>query len=98
MITCYLLQLSNEFKFPIAAVHHAHEAYLVPDLLKKAYGKTIGLQPFKCISDVLFLGQKPTVALFAVHGRYKREAYRGSEFAPKILAEHGFNVAMKVSL
>jgi hypothetical protein len=31
-------QLSNEFKFPIAAVHHAHEAYLVPDVLKRAYG------------------------------------------------------------
>lgn len=31
-------QLTNEFKFPIAAVHHAHEAYLVPDVLKRAYG------------------------------------------------------------
>ena len=33
------LKLSNEFKFPIAAFHHASEAYLVPDLLKKAYGE-----------------------------------------------------------
>ncbi|KAG5648505.1 hypothetical protein DXG03_003116 [Asterophora parasitica] len=32
-----LVRLSNEFKFPIAAFHHASEAYLVPDLLKKAY-------------------------------------------------------------
>jgi imidazolonepropionase-like amidohydrolase len=72
-----LVRLSNEFKFPIAAVHHAHEAYLVPDLLKKAYGHT------------------PAVALFATHARYKREAYRGSEFAPRILAENGFNVVMK---
>lgn len=29
---------SNEFQFPIAAFHHAHEAYLVPDLLKQSYG------------------------------------------------------------
>lgn len=29
---------------------------------------------------------------------YKREAYRGSEFAPRILAEHGVPVVMKVSL
>ncbi|CEH13542.1 ALPHA-D-RIBOSE 1-METHYLPHOSPHONATE 5-TRIPHOSPHATE DIPHOSPHATASE [Ceraceosorus bombacis] len=29
---------TNEYKFPLAAFHHAHEAYLVPDLLKKAYG------------------------------------------------------------
>lgn len=30
--------------------------------------------------------------------RYKREAYRGSEFAPRILAENGLRVVMKVSL
>lgn len=29
--------------------------------------------------------------------RYKREAYRASEFAPKILAENGLTVVMKVS-
>ena len=31
-------------------------------------------------------------------GSYKREAYRGSEFAPRILAEQGVPVVMKVSL
>ncbi|KAF8974242.1 carbohydrate esterase family 9 protein [Flammula alnicola] len=69
--------LTNEFKFSIAAFHHAHETYLVPDLLKKAYGKT------------------PAVALFATNARYKREAYRGSEFAARILAENGLKVVMK---
>jgi hypothetical protein len=34
------VQLSNEFEFPIAAFHHAHEAYLVPDVLKRAYGQS----------------------------------------------------------
>jgi imidazolonepropionase-like amidohydrolase len=29
---------TNEFQFPLAAFHHSHEAYLVPDLLKKVYG------------------------------------------------------------
>ena len=29
--------------------------------------------------------------------RYKREAYRGSEFAPRVLANHGLRVVMKVS-
>lgn len=33
-----LVRLSNEFRFKIAAFHHAHETYLVPDVLKKAYG------------------------------------------------------------
>ena len=37
--TIFTLQLSNEFKFPIAAFHHASEAYLVPDRIKQAYGK-----------------------------------------------------------
>jgi imidazolonepropionase-like amidohydrolase len=72
-----LVRISNEFKFPIAAFHHAHETYLVPDLLKQSYGHT------------------PAVALFATNARYKREAYRASEFTPRILAEHGIQVAMK---
>jgi imidazolonepropionase-like amidohydrolase len=29
---------TNEYKFPLAAFHHSHEAYLVPELLKKVYG------------------------------------------------------------
>ncbi|KAJ7220042.1 carbohydrate esterase family 9 protein [Mycena pura] len=72
-----IVRLSNEFKFPVAAFHHAMEAYLVPDLIKKTYGRT------------------PAIALFAAQARYKREAYRGSEFAPRILAEQGFTVLMK---
>ncbi|KAJ3886963.1 carbohydrate esterase family 9 protein [Lentinula edodes] len=72
-----IVRLTNEFKFPIAAFHHAHETYLVPELLKKAYGHT------------------PAVALFATNARYKRESYRGSEFAPRILADNGIQVVMK---
>ncbi|KAL5535125.1 hypothetical protein ACEPAF_3219 [Sanghuangporus sanghuang] len=72
-----IVRLTNEFKFPIAAFHHANEAYLVPDLLKKAFGRT------------------PATALFATYARYKREAYRGSEYAPRILADNGIPVVMK---
>lgn len=72
-----IVRLTNEFKFPLAAFHHAHESYLVPSLLTKAYGHS------------------PAVALFAANARYKREAYRGSEFAPRILAENDISVVMK---
>ncbi|KAG8778619.1 hypothetical protein FRC12_024891 [Ceratobasidium sp. 428] len=72
-----LVRLSNEFKFPIAAFHHAHEAYLIPDLIKKAWGKT------------------PALAIFSTFARYKREAYRGSEFAAKILNDNDLKVIMK---
>ncbi|KAH9831128.1 uncharacterized protein C8Q71DRAFT_305682 [Rhodofomes roseus] len=71
------VRLSNEFKFEVAAFHHAHEAYLVPDLLKSAYGRT------------------PAIAMFFAFSRYKREAYRHSEFAPRILADNGIPVIMK---
>ncbi|KAJ7164026.1 carbohydrate esterase family 9 protein [Mycena crocata] len=72
-----IVRLSNEFKFPISAFHHAAEAYLVPDLIKKTYGPT------------------PAIAIFASQARYKREAYRGSEFAPRVLADNGLTVLMK---
>ncbi|KAJ7698627.1 carbohydrate esterase family 9 protein [Mycena rosella] len=72
-----MIRLTNEFKFSIAAFYHAHEAYLVPDLIKKAYG------------------HPPAVAIFATHARFKREASRGSEFAPRILADNGLDVVMK---
>ena len=72
------MRTSNEFKFHIAAFHHAHEAYLVPDLLRQVYGD-----------------EPPVIAIFATNARYKREAYRGSEFAATILTEEGFDVAFK---
>ncbi|KAF9450406.1 carbohydrate esterase family 9 protein [Macrolepiota fuliginosa MF-IS2] len=71
------VRLTNEFEFPVAAFHHASEAYLVPDVIKRAYGNT------------------PYIALFATFARYKREAYRSSEFAPKVLAQNGITVLMK---
>ncbi|GAB7358216.1 hypothetical protein MBLNU230_g0368t1 [Neophaeotheca triangularis] len=30
---------TNEFAFPIRAFHHAHQTYLVPEILKRAYGE-----------------------------------------------------------
>ncbi|OCH88880.1 composite domain of metallo-dependent hydrolase [Obba rivulosa] len=71
------VRLSQEFEFPVAAFHHAHEAYLVPDVLKKAYE------------------HPPAIAMFSTFARYKREAFRHSEFAPRILADNGIDVVMK---
>ena len=41
-------------------------------------------------------GRPPAVALFATKSRYKRESYRGSEFAPRILADNDIRVVLKV--
>jgi hypothetical protein len=48
-------------------------------------------------ADVYLTGKTPAIALFATNARYKREAYRGSEYAPLILAENGLKVVMKVN-
>lgn len=87
--------MSNEFNFPIAAFHHAHEAFLVPDLLKNSYGLSGSRCPLS-FDSVPPSGGVPAAALFATNARYKREAYRGSEFAPRILADNGIKVVMKV--
>ncbi|KAI1784103.1 hypothetical protein LXA43DRAFT_902257 [Ganoderma leucocontextum] len=73
------VRLSNEFQFEVAAFHHAHEAWLVPEVLKRAYGK-------KPPAIAMF----STFARW-----YKREAYLHSEFAPRILANEGLDVVMK---
>ncbi|KAH9943156.1 composite domain of metallo-dependent hydrolase [Epithele typhae] len=73
-----LVRFSQEFKVPIASIHGAHEAYLMPDALKTIPGVV-----------------PPTVVLSADSSRQRRETFRGSEFSPWILAEHGIPVAMK---
>ena len=40
----------------------------------------------------------PDLVVYALRIRYKREAYRGSEFAPRIMADNGLRVVMKVVL
>ncbi|KAH8094912.1 hypothetical protein BXZ70DRAFT_343845 [Cristinia sonorae] len=72
-----IVRLSNEFKFHVASFHHASEAWLVPDVLKRMFGGP------------------PAVAIFASNHGYKRESYRGSVFAPRILADNDLAVVMK---
>ncbi|EKM59751.1 uncharacterized protein PHACADRAFT_181721 [Phanerochaete carnosa HHB-10118-sp] len=40
-------------------------------------------------------GGTPAVAIFASNHRYKRESYRGSQFAPRVLADNEIPVVMK---
>lgn len=94
-LTSVYAKMTNEFEFSIAAFHHAHETYLVPELLKKAYGLS-GPRNQKSTSMMFHVGGPPAAALFATNARYKREAYRGSEFAASILADNGIQVVMKV--
>ncbi|KAL2757234.1 hypothetical protein ACRALDRAFT_1047363 [Sodiomyces alcalophilus JCM 7366] len=63
---------TNEFKFPLRAFHHAHQTFLVPEILKRAWGD-----------------RPPASALFADNMFYKAEAHVASEYAGKILWDHG---------
>ncbi|KAI0004939.1 hypothetical protein BJV74DRAFT_805840 [Russula compacta] len=51
------------------------------------------------VPDVLnrMWGGPPAVALFSDYYRYKRESYRGSVHAPRILADHNFTVILKTN-
>ncbi|KAG6849822.1 hypothetical protein H0H93_004631, partial [Arthromyces matolae] len=90
-----LIRLSNEFKFPIAAVHHASEAYLVPDVLKKAYGKLLLLESLKSEDSNSANVSRRHTSCCIVCNEQQREAYRSSEFAPRILARHGIKTLLK---
>jgi hypothetical protein len=63
------VRLTNEFQFPVAAFHHAHEAWLVPDVLKRAYGKfanSLVRQPLRQSKTV---EHTPAIAMFAAFAR-----------------------------
>lgn len=51
-----------------------------------------------CIDVRNSWGGTPTVAMFAEVHRYKRESFRGSGFAPRVLADNGIPVVMKVRM
>ncbi|KAF5378365.1 hypothetical protein D9615_008768 [Tricholomella constricta] len=78
-----IVRLSNEFKFPISSLHHAGQTYLVPELLKQTW-------QCKARFHVTHSAKHNSAS-----SRKKREAYRNSEFAPKILADNGIPVVMK---
>ncbi|KAI9269294.1 hypothetical protein BDA99DRAFT_461129 [Phascolomyces articulosus] len=71
-----MIRHSIEFNFTISAFHHALDAYLIPDIIKRARNNI-------------------TIATFADHWGYKKEAFQASPFSPKILHEAGLPVALK---
>ncbi|KAJ7086055.1 hypothetical protein B0H15DRAFT_939618 [Mycena belliarum] len=106
------IRMSNEFQFAVASFHHAHESYLVPEVLKRGYGTrstnpmylsshlsdkraSHQLPPYSAPSPGTCLRCAATRLSPSLLYRYKREAYRHSEFAARILADNGLKVVMK---
>ena len=104
-------QLSQEFHFPIAAIHSGSDAYLVPEVLQRAYGICAlrTLLNYSYHSQVnhlhlpfLQIAGKWTYTTYFIlltgRKRKRREQYRASEFAPRILAERNFTVLIQVKV
>ncbi|CAK7234653.1 hypothetical protein SEUCBS140593_009016 [Sporothrix eucalyptigena] len=66
---------TNEFHFNVRAFHHAHQTFLVPEVLKRTWG-----------ADKY---GPPASALFADNMYYKAESQIASEYAGKILWDNG---------
>ncbi|KAL1901025.1 hypothetical protein Sste5346_002090 [Sporothrix stenoceras] len=66
---------TNEFHFNVRAFHHAHQTFLVPEVLNRTWG-----------ADKY---GPPASALFADNMYYKAESQIASEYAGKILWDHG---------
>lgn len=79
---------TNEFKFPIRAFHHAHATYLVPDVLKRAYG---GRPPAAALfADNMYYKVRTSQQRWVVVlTQIQTESYVASEQAGKILYEAG---------
>jgi ABC-type sulfate transport system substrate-binding protein len=68
---------------------------LVPDLLKKMYGAPPAIALFA--TNARYAAESwIQILLGDALIRYKREAYRGTEYAPRILSDEGLQVVMKV--
>ncbi|KDN43658.1 hypothetical protein K437DRAFT_147093 [Tilletiaria anomala UBC 951] len=83
------VRLSNEFKFPVAAFHHAHEAWLVPELIKRVY------RPVHNDSYAPEMDPPPAVAIFSTNGNYKMEAYFGGPHLGALLKHAGLTPLYK---
>ncbi|KAH8825073.1 composite domain of metallo-dependent hydrolase [Flagelloscypha sp. PMI_526] len=87
-----MIRVSNEFKFPIATFHHAQEMYLVPEVLRKAWGPTPGVALFATYAR--FKRESYRASEFA-----PRHAtlccYIPFHHVVRILASHGIDVSMK---
>jgi imidazolonepropionase-like amidohydrolase len=79
-----MVRHTNEFKFRVYAFHHAHQTFLVPEVLKRTWGGTPAAALFADNSEstLLYRGRHNT-DIEAVY--YKVEAYTASERAGSIL-------------
>ena len=75
------MRVASEFDIPIAAFHHAIEAYQIPDLIKE-YKSSKQQSPI-------------TIATFVDKWGFKQEAYTASLKAGQILTEAGVPVVFK---
>ena len=65
------MKITNEFKFNIASFHHAHEAYLVPEVLKKTFVHSLDgivFVPNEFLIWVDMVEHRPSLSLLCMEG------------------------------
>ena len=70
-----LFRHAREFGFNITAVHHALDAYKIPEIIKRQPGNV-------------------SIVTFATEWGFKKEAFQGSVFSPKILNDNNITIAL----
>ncbi|PPQ65953.1 hypothetical protein CVT26_010715 [Gymnopilus dilepis] len=94
-----LVRLSNEFQFPVATIAQGSEAWLVPDLLRKVYVQIDFVYVDNVSTQLPQVGWRPFCRnagnkTSGMKSRERRERYRGSEFAPSVLAQQEIPAVM----
>ncbi|KAI0080817.1 hypothetical protein K474DRAFT_1636767 [Panus rudis PR-1116 ss-1] len=87
----------------VRIANHCYEAVDLDDIVRLTNEFQFHIASFHHASEAWLVpgvlkrtfGGPPAVAVFASNHRYKREAYRGSEFAPRVLADEDIPVVMK---
>ncbi|EMD40502.1 hypothetical protein CERSUDRAFT_121244 [Gelatoporia subvermispora B] len=82
---------------------HCYEAVDIDDMVRISNEFQFPIASFQHAAEAWMVpdvikrtwGGTPAVAVFATSGRYKLEAYRASEFAPRVLVDNGIEVIMK---
>jgi len=86
------VRLTNEFKFQVRAFHHAHQTYLLPEVLKRAWGEAPASALF-AVSLGEYILDVTVLTHLQDNMYYKVEAYTASEQAGKILNDNGLVVS-----
>lgn len=91
-------QMNSNFLLRRFTMLMKHTLYLISSRKHGANSLPLPCLPLLRGRVLIFLVSLNMALIVVTNCRYKREAYRHSEFAPRILADNGLRVVMKVQI